>query len=217
MLLALAIPISYSLYKKSNAKEITVISICLIAIVIFYPVVEYLSDIESYLGYLLGKFILFTLFPLTAVLYMERTKFGDALKQLGVRKKNIGTSIFLGIAALTITLLISLLITWGQKGNTDLYWNVVMFFEAFNEEFLFRGFLFLYLWKIMDVKVAYLTSVAAFILAHPQNITSLFMISTAAQGVLLAFVTWKTENIIGPWISHGLNRIIVQLIRAVLF
>jgi len=91
-----------------------------------------------------------------------------------------------------------------------------MFFEAFNEEFLFRGVLLLYLWKITDFKVAYVTSVLAFILAHPQHLTSLSLIGVAAQGILLGIVTYKTKNLVGPWISHGLNRVIPQILAALL-
>jgi len=92
-----------------------------------------------------------------------------------------------------------------------------MFLDAFNEEFLFRGVLILYLWKITDIKVAYATSIVSYIIVHPQHYASLFMISTIAQGILLAIIAHKTKNIIGPWISHGLNRVLLQIIRAILF
>ena len=87
-----------------------------------------------------------------------------------------------------------------------------MFFDAFNEEFLFRGVLLLYLWKIIDLKIAYATSILAFILAHPQHFTLLPLIGVAAQAILLGIITHKTKNLIGPWISHGFNRIIPQLL-----
>jgi membrane protease YdiL (CAAX protease family) len=93
---------------------------------------------------------------------------------------------------------------------------MIMFLDAFNEEFLFRGVLLLYLWKITDFKIAYATSVLSFILAHPQNFTSLYLISTAAQGILLGIVTYKTKNLIGPWISHGFNRVVPQIISVLL-
>jgi membrane protease YdiL (CAAX protease family) len=87
-----------------------------------------------------------------------------------------------------------------------------MFIEAFNEEFFFRGILLLYLLKITDIKIAYTTSVLAFILAHPQHFNSLWLVSTSLQAILLVAVSYKTKNIIGPWISHGLNRILPSLI-----
>ena len=155
--------------------------------------------------------------PLIVITYFEKWKIKDVLIQFGIKREKVWISIILGIGALIITLLLGLIIGWGQEGNVSLYWNIVMFFDAFNEEFLFRGVLLLYLWKITDIKVAYATSIIAFILAHPQHFTSLFMISTAAQGILLAIITSKTKNIIGPWISHGLNRTLIQLIRVMLF
>jgi membrane protease YdiL (CAAX protease family) len=88
-----------------------------------------------------------------------------------------------------------------------------MFFEAFTEEFFFRGVLFLYLLSKTNVKIAYLTSVPAFVLMHPQHFTSLFIISTVTQAILLTVITHKTKNIIGPWVAHGLNRILPSAIR----
>ena len=35
-----------------------------------------------------------------------------------------------------------------------------------------------------------------------------------SQGILMGIIAYKTKNIIGPWIGHGLNRVIPPLIRA---
>jgi membrane protease YdiL (CAAX protease family) len=74
----------------------------------------------------------------------------------------------------------------------------------------------LYIWKITNLKVAYSTSVLAFVLAHPQHLTALSLLVVATQGILLGVVTYKTKNIIGPWISHGLNRVIPSWISIAL-
>jgi len=81
----------------------------------------------------------------------------------------------------------------------------------------FRGVLLIYLWKITNLKVPYSTSILAFMLAHPQHLTSLSLICVAAQGILLGIVTHKTKNILGPWISHGLNRVIPQILIETVF
>jgi len=65
--------------------------------------------------------------------------------------------------------------------------------------------------------VAYAPSILAFMLAHPQHCTSLFLICVAAQGILLGVVAHKTKNIIGPWISHRLNKVILQILIATVF
>ncbi|DAC71747.1 MAG TPA: hypothetical protein DSN98_08795 [Thermoplasmata archaeon] len=219
MLLALVIPIVYCIkWKKTNLRKVVLIFIICIFIVILYPSTIYLGNIiEPTLGYFLGKLILFTLLPFVTILYLERWKIKTTLIELGVKKEKLMMSILLGFGALLITVVIALLIyRWGQAEPPSAYWNTIMFFDAFNEEFLFRGVLLLYLWEITDLKIAYVTSVLAFILAHPQDFTSLYLISTAAQGILLGIVTYKTKNLIGPWISHGLNRVIPQIISALL-
>ena len=219
MLLALIIPVVYCIiWKKTNLRNVVLIFICCIFIVILYPIITYFGNIiEPMLGYLLGKLILFTLLPFVTILYLERWKIKTTVIDLGVQKEKLIISILLGLGTLLITVVIALLIYgWGQAEPPSAYWNTIVFFDAFNEEFLFRGVLLLYLWKITDLKIAYATSVLAFILAHPQHFTSLYLISTTAQGILLGIVTYKTKNLIGPWISHGLNRVIPQILSALL-
>ncbi len=219
MLLAFVIPLVYCIkWKKTNLRKVVLILICCILIVVLYPITIYLGNIiEPVLGYFLGKLILFILFPVIAILALERWKIKTTLIELGVKKEKLMTSILLGLGVLLITIIIAVMLYgWGHAAPSSAYWNTIMFFDAFNEEFLFRGVLLLYLWKITDLKIAYATSVLAFILAHPQNFSSLYLISTAAQGILLGIVTYKTKNLVGPWISHGLNRVIPQIIAALL-
>jgi len=218
VLLSLMIPLLYCIiWKKESFERVLVLSLIAFSMVVAYQVVIYLESRLSYSGYFLGKVIILVAIPLIAISYFEKWSIRDALTKFGIRKENVGKSIILGIVALAITILLGLIALWGQNVHISLYWNVIMFLDAFNEEFLFRGVLILYLWKITDIKVAYATSIASYILAHPQHYTSLFMLSTIAQGVLLAVITYKTKNIIGPWISHGLNRVLLQVIRAMLF
>lgn len=218
MLFAMLIPIAFCLKcKNENLKKIVILSVFLVLVVLLYPLVDYFSEIADDAGYFVGKSILFTIIPLIAIVYLEKSKTKEILIQLGVRKENLLTSVLLGLGALIITLFIVLSITWGNEGITSLSWNIIMFFEAFNEEFLFRGVLLLYLLSITDIRVAYITSVLAFLLAHPQHFNSTFIIPTALQGILLGLVAYKTKNIIGAWISHGLNRTLIQALRIVLF
>ena len=215
----LVIPIFYCIkWKKTNLRKVILIFICCIFIIVLYPITTYLGNIiESTLGYFLGKLILFTLLPFITIIYLEQWKIKTTFMELGVKKEKLMMSILLGLGGLIITVILSLiLIKWGPTEPPSAYWTTIMFLDAFNEEFLFRGVLLLYLWKITDLKIAYVTSVLAFTLAHSQNFTSLYIISTAAQGILLGIVTYKTKNLVGPWISHGLNRVIPQIIAALL-
>lgn len=218
LVLVLLIPIIYCYrWRKENKEKVIVIWFYGLVATIFYGSVIYLADHLSHAGYFLGKLILFTIIPLYFYLYLEKGNIRTALTKLGVKKEKIVPSIILGVSAAIITLLIGLAVAWGHEGTISLYWNIIMFFDAFNEEFLYRSFFFLYIWKLTDIKIAYLTSNLAFILTHPQHFGSLFIFSTITQGLLLTLVTHKTKNIIGPWISHGLNRTIIQLIRVFLF
>ena len=130
---------------------------------------------------------------------LERCTIKTALTEVGVKKEKLVMSIILGLGVLVITVILTVIIWWGQIEPTSAYWDVIMFFEAFNEEFLFRGFLLLYLWEITDLKVAYATSVLAFILAHPQHLTSVSLITVAAQRILLGIVTYRGCPTIQNW------------------
>lgn len=218
MLLSLLIPLIYCLkWKKESLRKVVVISICCILIVIVYRITDDLGKIiEPTLGYFVGKAILFTILPLITILYLERCTIKAALTEVGVKKDKLVMSILLGLGVLVITVTLTVIVWWGQIEPTSAYWDVIMFFEAFNEEFLFRGVLLLYLWEITDLKVAYATSVLAFILAHPQHLMSPSLIIVAVQGILLGIVTYKTKNLIGSWISHGFNRVIPTSLGMVL-
>ena len=218
MLLSFLLPLFYFLITKQIGwRKTSIVFLCCVVIVVLYPLISLISSEENHvIVYFLGKLMLFTLFPLLVLTYIEKEKLVFFIKTLGVRKNNLGLSVLLGCIALFITLLIGLLVSWQMNANTDILWNVILFFDAFNEEFLFRGILLLYLMKLTNMPVAFITSVLAFTFAHPQYFTSFFLISTMVQGILLGLITVKTSNIVGPWISHGLNRTIIQVLRILL-
>ncbi len=214
-LIALLIPLAYSLKnKRKNLKPILAMIICSLAMVSFYSLTYYLSQISPLFGYTIGKFILFVFLPIITIFYVERWNPKTILSNLGVKKENLRKSVIYGVLAALVTITITIFLI--STMSFDLSYRIVMFFEAFTEEFFFRGFLFLYLLSKTDIRVAYVTSILGFILIHPQHFTSLFLISTITQGILLTVVAHKTRNIIGPWIGHGLNRFFPVLIRNLL-
>lgn len=215
MIIALLIPIFYSLSKRrKELRSILMITICSIAVIVLYPLVSWLSGVIPYLGYTIGKFILFVIFPAITVLYIERWKVRNVFRNFGVRREGLPKSVLYGIIAAIITIIITIFVS--TTSQFDAAFRSIMFFESFTEEFFFRGFLFIYLISKTNTKVAYATSILGFILIHPQHFTRLFLISTIAQSILLTVVAHKTKNMIGPWISHGLNRFFPTLIRSVL-
>ncbi len=180
--------------------------------VVFYPLIYYLSQAIPLFGYTIGKFILFVFLPIIIIFYVERWKLKAILSNLGIRKENLRKSMVYGVLAGVITIIITVFLI--STTSIDLPYRIIMFFEAFTEEFFFRGFLFIYLLAKTERKIAYVTSILGFVLIHPQHFLSPFLISTITQGILLTMVTDKTKNIIGAWVGHGLNRVFPVLIRS---
>jgi len=212
LIFVLLIPFIYVLKKnRKELKSILLIIFCSVAVIIFYPITPILTDLIPLFGYTIAKFILFVFLPIITIFYIERWHLKEIFSNLGVSKKNIRKSVKYGILAAIVTIIITMSVS---NANNDLIYRGILFFEAFTEEFFFRGFLFLYLIKKTDRKIAYATSILGFVLIHPQHFTELFLISTLAQGILLTIVTDKTENMTGAWIGHGLNRFAPAFIRS---
>ena len=214
-LLALLIPLAYSLKnQRKNLKAILAIIVCSIAMVAFYPLTYYLSENIPLFGYTIAKFILFVLFPVITLFYIERWKLKEIFSKLGIHKQNLKKSLIYGILAALVTITVTVFLISSMP--FDFAYRIIMFFEAFTEEFFFRGFLFLYLLAKTNLKIAYPTSILGFVLMHPQHFTSPFLLSTITQGILLTVVTHKTKNIVGTWVGHGLNRFFPLIIRNLL-
>jgi membrane protease YdiL (CAAX protease family) len=217
MMLAFLIPIAYSLNKKRrNLRTILLIALCGLGTVVFYSLTSYLYTLPfmKLSGYSVGKFMLFVLLPAATVFYIEGWDWRKILRELGVHDKNLRKSVHYGLLAAAVTIVVTLAVM--NDATFDIVNHTILFFEAFNEEFFFRGFLFLYLMKKTSRDIAFATSTSAFVLAHPQHFTELFLISTIVQGLLLTWVADKTKNIIGPWVGHGLNRCMPTLIKSLL-
>ncbi len=71
-----------------------------------------------------------------------------------------------GFAAITVTYIMGGVTS--QDSTINPLYIIVLTLETFNEEFLCRGVLFLYVKQKTGVSVAYITSVGTFILMHPQ-------------------------------------------------
>lgn len=213
LMAGLLIPLIYSAaWKRRELKSMALLFACGILMVILYPLTSYLSVFMGRGGYPLAKLIIFVLLPIGAIYYIEGWKVGDILSRTGVGRENLGKSIIYGLGAAVVTITITFLLS--TASGVDLIWSAITFFESFTEEFFFRGVLLLYLMKKTNLKIAYVTSVISFIIVHPQNFSNLFLLSTTAQGILMGIVAYRTRNIIGPWIGHGLNRILPAMIRA---
>lgn len=215
LVIALLIPVTFSYrWKRQELRNMVGLFFIGIIMAVLYPITPRLSSSYGDIGYLIGKTIIFILLPGFFLFRIEKFSIPGALLRIGIQRKNLRKSLRYGLIAAVITITITVKV--GSTIEPSLSWRIIMFLEAFTEEFYFRGILFFYLSKKLDIRVAYLTSVIGFVLIHPQHFDRLFILSTISQGILLAIVMEKTENIFGPWIAHGLNRNIPSLIRIAL-
>jgi membrane protease YdiL (CAAX protease family) len=215
LIFALLIPLLYCLVnKKSEMKNMLVLFVSGIIMVALYPIIFYLPNSFGIAGYAFIKFIIFVCLPIVTILYLEKWDLMKILYNVGINKDNLSKSIIFGLIAAVIMIVVVLIIS--TTFQTDIYWYVITFIESFTEEFYFRGVLLLYLAQKVDIRIAFATSIIGFIVVHPQHFITTFLISTTIQAVLLAIVVYKTKNIIGAWIAHGLTRTCPNLIRIAL-
>jgi len=121
----------------------------------------------------------------------------------------------IGVVTFTMIFIAKYMIGGTLDGNFSL--GVVSFAESFTEEFFFRGILFLFLMSKTNLKIAYVTSLASFVLMHPQNFANPFIISTIVQGFLTIEICRRSKNLVGAWVIHGTNRFFSIAIMPFLF
>jgi membrane protease YdiL (CAAX protease family) len=211
MLIPLLIPLIYCWkWKKESLKDIWMIVITMILIVVLYEPLVWDLDFPV-LGYAFWKFVLFVFLPLGIFYwYLKDKKIQDTLSTFGVKKTGMKKSLALCALFIPVMLAVDALVSF-QLGRSypasDVTYSGIMFVESFTEEFFFRGILFLFLWKITDIRIAYITSILSFTLVHPQYFWGLGMVSAIVQGILTAVIVHKSKNLTGAWVLHGASRI----------
>ncbi len=208
MLLPLLLPVVYCVkYKKESFVEIGVIIVVMVLIVLFYwPMVT--STIFSSYTYIVTKYFLFVVLPIISFVLIQGNITPLRPSTYGLKKQGAWTSLIWFLLLLPVMLVITFAIQYSSNGswNVELVNGIMSFFEAFTEEFFFRGILFVFLVQKTNMKIAYITSLTSFILMHPQNLTTLFIIGTMVQAILTLEITRRSKNIIGAWFLHGSNR-----------
>ena len=214
MLIPMSLPIFYCIkYKKKSIGEVTGITLYMILIVIIYwPFTLSLLFTAN----IISKFLLFVFFPIILIFTLEKIRQiklkSDKnlfnLKLFGIHRNGTKKSLKLGLIMLPLMLTTTLFVTYNinKEINPDLWIGILYFIESFTEEFFFKGILLLYLLTKTNIKVAYITSLSSFILMHPQNFQSLFILSTIIQGFLTIEICRRSKNLIGAWFLHGTNR-----------
>ena len=214
MILPMIIPILYCIkYKKQSLVSIGALTVVMILIVFLYwPLI--ISDLFGDYNYLIIKFFLFVLLPILFIQAMSQKKTVIDFKSYGIKKSGLKKSLLLFFVFLPIMLVASIIIQIinGYSNDSNLFFGTIMFFEAFTEEFFFRGILFFYLLKKTNFQISYITSLTCFILVHPQNLSSILIIGTIIQGILTLEICRRSNNLIGAWLIHGTNRFFTMAI-----
>ncbi|MCK4476814.1 MAG: CPBP family intramembrane metalloprotease [Methanophagales archaeon] len=163
--------------------------------------------------YFFAKAILFLL-PGLIIIRLRKYK----LRDFGITKERLRLSLLLGFGILIITTLTNAIIfiqnpemtlAWSSQfvspSNLIMIWSIPLFFDAFNEEFLFRGIFFFFAYKNTEnLPLAYIVSMMVAFAWHP--LTPFRMVPVFIQGTLLCYLLYKSKNIHGAWICHGINR-----------
>ncbi|MBN1860742.1 MAG: hypothetical protein JW840_04690 [Candidatus Thermoplasmatota archaeon] len=218
MLLPLILPLIYCVkYKKESFVEIgTIILVMVLIVLLYWPMVT--STIFFSYTYIVTKFLLFVVLPIISFVLIQGNTTPFHLDIYGLKKQGVRMSLFWFLLLLPVMLATTFIIHYFSNGswNVELVAGVMSFFEAFTEEFFFRGILFVFLLQKINMKIAYITSLTSFILMHPQNLTTLFIFGTVLQGILTLEITRRSQNITGAWLLHGSNRFF-QLVLLPLF
>lgn len=214
MLVPMTLPLYYCFkYKKDAVIDVGIITLSMVLIVILYvPLLE--SNFLSTQTYTAVKILLFIILPLISLFFINQNKSNFTLDQFGITFEGIKTSVYYCVLFLPIMLGVTILLAYYYGGMVyvDILGGTISFFEAFTEEFLFRGILFIYLLKRTNIKIAYITSIASFILGHPQHFGSIYLLGTIVQGILTIEICRRSNNIIGAWLLHGINRFFILVL-----
>ena len=213
MLIPMIIPIVYVIkYKRDSLIEIGVITFTMIFIVVAYwPLTLGFNSTSN----IFTKFLLFVFLPLVSLYTawkiqnkQKKKKQEHSFKKFGITEEGFEKSLKLGFLFLPIMLIVTFIAKYmaGVTLGGGFSLGVVSFVESFTEEFFFRGILFIFLLSRTNLKIAYITSFASFILMHPQNFSNPFIISTLVQGFLTIEICRRSKNLVGAWLLHGTNR-----------
>lgn len=203
------LPVVYSVkYKRESLGAIVTVLLVMAVIVISYWPLLTSNFLNSY-TYVAVKILLFVLLPLLAFLLIQRNVSSLHVSHYGVKKEGVVESIRWCVLFLPLMFVVTGIVhtVSGVTWTADVSAGLLSFFEAFTEEFFFRGILFIFLLRQTNITTAYVTSLASFTLMHPQNLTTLFIIGTVLQGVLTLEIARRSHNVLGAWVLHGSTRL----------
>ena len=87
-------------------------------------------------------------------------------------------------------------------------------FSGPGQEILFRGIMFFSIWRWKGWKAALVITSIFFGFVHLLKGIQ-YIVATALIGLVYGYVTYRTKNIVGPMIAHGLSNFILGFILVV--
>lgn len=161
-------------------------------------------------------FIPFVLIPILWVRYINNGKYK---KYLGLTTEKLTKNILLGIGLTILTLIISLLISqalitfFGIEEQNVLLEEIVGFgpliallislSAGISEEIFFRGFL--------QTRIGLVPAAALFAIVHASYGVIIQIIGPFIMGLLIGYLYYKTNSVVGPIVAHTLYNLTVLL------
>lgn len=161
-------------------------------------------------------FIPFVLIPILWVRYINNGKYK---KYLGLTTEKLTKNILLGIGLAILTLIISLLISqalitfFGIEEQNVLLEEIVGFgpliallislSAGISEEIFFRGFL--------QTRIGLVPAAALFAIVHASYGVIIQIIGPFIMGLLIGYLYYKTNSVVGPIVAHTLYNLTVLL------
>lgn len=161
-------------------------------------------------------FIPFVLIPILWVRYINNGKYK---KYLGLTTEKLTKNILLGIGLAILTLLMSLLISqalitfFGIEEQNVLLEEIVGFgpliallislSAGISEEIFFRGFL--------QTRIGLVPAAALFAIVHASYGVIIQIIGPFIMGLLIGYLYYKTNSVVGPIVAHTLYNLTVLL------
>lgn len=190
----------------------------------------------DYLTKTVSKVILFTICPLILIKGLMKTTLREGLNIELVDRKTLGLGIALGAFAVAILFgtfmflrryidmpAIALDLSSKSKVTACNYLFVggyLTIVNSFLEEFFFRGYIFINIYKCGFKKLAYIFSSALFALYHIGIFKSWFnmeliilcLLGLFITGAVLSYVDTKSHNFLNSWVTHIMANITIVFI-----
>jgi len=219
-------------------KKFIIISSLVACITLFY--VEQLLAVNYFVKTLV-KIVLFTVLPYIYIRYIEKTSVRESLNLKRLHRRDLKIGVVFGIASFLIVLITyyflndlidveGIVYELENKSNITprnfiIIGLYITFGNSFLEEFFFRGFIFLNLYKLKGRTTAYVYSSLLFALYHIAIFMTWFniwLIGLALFGlVIIGFIfNWlntKSNNFFNSWIVHIFADVSIILIGLRMF